>query len=119
MTLSAALPLGTLPREEPAPTLPALAQTACPPRAWAPREGQSDEEKLGALSRRGDKGIAAAVFKRGDVHLLRPMPRVPAEHLPNELRDRGGAGLAGLASRGWGGGQTGGTLGGGAGGPAR
>ena len=46
---------------------------------------------------RRDKGIAAAGIERGDVHLLRPMPRFPAEHLSNEMRDRGGAGLAGLA----------------------
>jgi hypothetical protein len=30
---------------------------------------------------RSDKGIAAAGIERGDVHLLRPMPHFPAEHL--------------------------------------
>jgi len=46
---------------------------------------------------RGDKGIAVAGIERGDVHLLRPMPRFPAEHLSNKMCDRGGAGLTGLA----------------------
>jgi len=65
-------------------------------RAGARRHGAVSVGLRGLLLR-GDKGIAAAGSERGDVHLLRPMPRVPAEHLANELRDRGGAGRAGQA----------------------